>query len=106
MFLPVSLLATAVYTTAVYDALNRPCWTATGTPSRAGCEVLARWGHGATALPTAFVLVGALEGAVHAHVLGRPLVDDDQFVDALVEALLRIALPPSLTAPESSPWPS
>ena len=42
-----------------------------------------------------------LEGTVHAHVLGRPLFDDQRLTDALVEAMLRIALPSKETS-----WPS
>ena len=67
--------------------------------------LLGRWGHGGDATATAFVLFGALEGAVHAHVLGRPLVDDVRFVDALVEALLRLSFPVS-PVPKEHPWPS
>jgi AcrR family transcriptional regulator len=67
--------------------------------------LLGRFGHPEPAEPraslegdrlaTAFVLFGAVEGAVHAHVLGRAVVDDARFERALVEALLRIALPVS-----------
>lgn len=42
------------------------------------------------ATATAFVLFAAVEGAVHAHVLGRPLVDDARFVAALVDAVFRM----------------
>jgi AcrR family transcriptional regulator len=59
--------------------------------------LLARWNFQGDRLATAFVLFGAVEGAVHAHVLGDPVVDDARFVDALVESLLRIALPSSST---------
>jgi AcrR family transcriptional regulator len=55
--------------------------------------LLARWGHPGDRLATAFVLFGTLEGAVHAHVLGHRVVDDARFIDALVESLVRIALP-------------
>ncbi len=73
--------------------------------------LLVRWGHVNDPLPIAFVLFGALEGAVHAHVLGRPLVDDARFIDALVEALLRIALPSfdllaTVPVAPEHPWPS
>ena len=57
--------------------------------------LLARWGHAGDPTPTAFVLFGTLEGAVHAHVLGKPVVDDVRFIDALVEAMIRIASPAS-----------
>jgi AcrR family transcriptional regulator len=57
--------------------------------------LLERWGHRGDRLATAFVLFGALEGAIHAHVLGHQMVPDERFVDAMVEALIRIALPAS-----------
>ena len=37
-----------------------------------------------------------LEGAVHAHVLSQPVMNDERFIASLGEALLRIALPSSL----------
>ncbi len=40
----------------------------------------------------AFVLFGMVEGTVHAHVLGRPLVDDDRLASALVDALVHAAV--------------
>jgi len=46
-------------------------------------------------------LLATLEGTVHAHVLGRPVIDDQRLTDALVEAMLRIALPSKETS-----WPS
>jgi AcrR family transcriptional regulator len=56
-------------------------------------DLLERWKHTGDREATAFVLFGMLEGAVHAHVLGRPIVDDVRFKETLVESLLRIALP-------------
>ena len=41
----------------------------------------------------AVVLVGMIEGSVHAHVLGHAMVDDKRFHAALVDALLRVAMP-------------
>jgi AcrR family transcriptional regulator len=55
--------------------------------------LLRTWGHGGDAEATAFVLYSMLEGSVHAHVLGHPLVDDERLVDALTHAMQRIALP-------------
>ena len=55
--------------------------------------VLARWGHDGDVETTAFMLFALLEGAVHGHVLGAPVVSDDRFVRGLVEGMLRIALP-------------
>ncbi|MEZ4399036.1 MAG: TetR/AcrR family transcriptional regulator [Kofleriaceae bacterium] len=73
--------------------------------------VLGRWAHPDPAA-TAFIVMAALEGAVHAHVLGQPVVSDARFIDALADALVRIALPATaspatshLVAPET-PWPS
>lgn len=63
--------------------------------------VLTRWGHAGDTAATAFVLLATLEGTVHAHVLGRPVIDDHRLTDALVEAMLRIALPSKETS-----WPS
>jgi AcrR family transcriptional regulator len=64
--------------------------------------LLARWGHVGDPTATAFILLATLEGAVHAHVLGHPVVDDTTFAAALADALFRIALP----APKEHPWPS
>lgn len=38
----------------------------------------------------AFVLFGMVEGAVHSHVLGKPLVSDKRLIDALVRSLVRL----------------
>lgn len=56
-------------------------------------ELLTHWGHQGDCLATAFILFGMVEGAVHAHVLGHPIVDDNRFRDALVDAVVRLALP-------------
>jgi AcrR family transcriptional regulator len=58
-------------------------------------ELLGRWGFAGDRLATAFVLLGTIEGAVHAHTLGHAAVDDARFVSALVEAVARIAGPES-----------
>lgn len=42
---------------------------------------------------TAFVMFGMVEGAVHAHVLGRQMLSDERFKHALVEAMVRVAHP-------------
>ena len=39
----------------------------------------------------AFMLFGLIEGTVHAHVLGTPLLSDAEFRDALCDAVLAIA---------------
>lgn len=66
-------------------------------------RLLQRWGTPGDRRATAFVLFGMLEGSVHAHVLGEPAVDDARFVAALVDALLRVALPTlAIAAPTRS----
>jgi len=60
---------------------------------RAIAGLLERWQVGGDVEATAFVLFGTVEGAVHAHVLGQPMVSDERFFDALVNVLVRIALP-------------
>lgn len=56
-------------------------------------SLLSRWGRSSDPLATAFVVFGAMEGSVHAHVLGEPCVSETRFVSALVDALLAITLP-------------
>jgi AcrR family transcriptional regulator len=41
----------------------------------------------------AYMIFSLLEGAVHAHVLGKPQLDDAAFNRALVQAILRIGAP-------------
>lgn len=53
--------------------------------------LLGSLGHTGDVAATAFVLFGMVEGSVHSHVLGRPVVDDARLKDALVEALVRVA---------------
>ena len=60
-------------------------------------ELLQRWGHSGDCLATAFVLFGMVEGSVHAHVLGHPIISVTRFRDTLVEAVLRLALPAAPT---------
>ncbi|HZO12400.1 MAG TPA: TetR family transcriptional regulator [Polyangiaceae bacterium] len=62
-------------------------------------ELLERWGFQGDRLATAFVLFGMVEGSVHAHVLGARVVDDERFVDALVEALIQLS-----RIKETMPW--
>lgn len=50
-------------------------------------ELLRDYGTVADPEATAFVLFGMVEGAVHAHVLGRPAVSDERFTEALVHAM-------------------
>jgi AcrR family transcriptional regulator len=58
-------------------------------------ELLPRWDYPGDASALAFVLFHMLEGSVHAHVLGRPRVDDERFRRALVDALVRLVRPPT-----------
>ena len=56
--------------------------------------LLAHWAHPGDREANAFVLFGMLEGSIHAHVLGNALVSDERFIETLVAALIRVALPP------------
>jgi AcrR family transcriptional regulator len=56
-------------------------------------EIISAWGRDGDCLATAFIIFGMVEGAVHAHVLGQPIVDDARFRDALVDSVVRVALP-------------
>ncbi len=55
--------------------------------------LLEGWGHPGDCLATAFVLFAAVEGAVHSHVLGRPLVPDERLIESLTTALVQVAFP-------------
>lgn len=55
--------------------------------------LLERWRASPDPLALAFVLFGMVEGSVHAHVLGTPVVSDERFSAALVDALLRVIHP-------------
>ncbi|MBX3246025.1 MAG: TetR/AcrR family transcriptional regulator [Myxococcales bacterium] len=57
--------------------------------------LLAQWKHPGDHEAVAFVLFQLVEGAVHSHCLGHALVDDERFTRALVDALVRVALPAS-----------
>jgi AcrR family transcriptional regulator len=68
--------------------------------------VLTRWVHDGDVETTAFMLFSLLEGAVHGHVLGAPVVSDPRFVHGLVEAMLRVALPSSFVRTTSPKNPT
>jgi len=55
--------------------------------------LLEDWEYPGDCLATAFVLFSMVEGAVHSHVLGRPLVQDERLITTLTAALLRVAFP-------------
>jgi AcrR family transcriptional regulator len=59
-------------------------------------SLLTLWGYDGDAEAAALMWFSLLDGAVHAQVLGGPILTDDRFATALVEALLRIALPSHL----------
>lgn len=50
-------------------------------------------GHPGDRRAVAFLMFALLEGAVHAHVLSRPLLEDRRLRGALVDALLALASP-------------
>ena len=60
-------------------------------------DLLAALGRGGDTLAQGFVIFGMVEGAVHTHVLGGAVVDDERFFSALVDALVALALPPPAT---------
>jgi AcrR family transcriptional regulator len=68
--------------------------TLTGEGEEALCNAVAamleRWRYSGDRRATAFVLVGMVEGAVHAHVLGKAIVSDARLVSALVGAVLNV----------------
>jgi AcrR family transcriptional regulator len=55
---------------------------------------LSRWTHDGDMEAVSVMMFSLLEGAVHGHVLGQAMISDERFVEALTEALFRIALPP------------
>lgn len=55
--------------------------------------LLDRLEHPADSEALAFVLFGMVEGSVHAHVMGEPIVSDERLFSTLVNALLSLALP-------------
>jgi AcrR family transcriptional regulator len=67
--------------------------------------LLERWGASRDPMATAFVAFGMVEGSIHAHVLGKPVVSDDRFIAALVDALFAVVAPaPELaTSPKKPP---
>jgi len=54
------------------------------------------WGSDGDREASAFMMFSLLEGAVHGHVFSAPVLSDERFAAALVEALLRIGLPISM----------
>lgn len=66
----------------------------TSLAEHALCECIAvmlqRRGFEGDRRAVAFVLFSMVEGAVHGHVLGAPVVSDARFMSALVDALIRV----------------
>ena len=60
-------------------------------------DLVRRWGRVPDPEAAAFVAFGAVEGGVHAHVLSQPMIDDERFRTALVDALIAITLPNGIT---------
>jgi AcrR family transcriptional regulator len=56
-------------------------------------SLLDSWGFRGDVQATAFILFGMVEGAVHAHVLGGPMVSDERFVRSLVDGMMTISFP-------------
>ena len=54
-------------------------------------QLLERWKHPGDPLAASFILFNMVEGSVHAHVLGQPVVDDERFRKALTESVLKLA---------------
>jgi AcrR family transcriptional regulator len=90
----------------VDPAIQRLMLESEATSLRRMESALALWGHDGDRQASAFMMFMLLEGAVHAHVLSQPIVSDERLVDALVEALLRIALPSSLVGPNAGQRPA
>jgi AcrR family transcriptional regulator len=55
--------------------------------------LLNRWGRQGDVQALAFILYHMVEGAVHAHVLGTPLISDERFITSLVDTATRLAAP-------------
>ena len=53
---------------------------------------LARIGHKGDTEAAAVMFFSLLEGAIHSHVLGKPFISDERFVEGLVDALFRITV--------------
>ncbi len=57
--------------------------------------LLKRLGHRGDVRPLAFVLFAMVEGAVHAHVLGDAILEDDQLISTVVDSVVTLAIPGS-----------
>ena len=80
----------------------------TGRLERGMVETMAEHFAAWTDIPdpqaAAFVTFGAIEGAVHAHVLGDALVDDERLTATLVTGVMAIAYPDGIPqAPAATP---
>ena len=59
-------------------------------------QLIRQWREDADAESLAFVLFHMVEGSVHAHVLGTPMVSDARFLDVLVMSVIRLVMPASV----------
>ncbi len=60
---------------------------------RGTMAALARTGRKGDTEAAAVMFFSLLEGAIHTHVLGKPFISDERFVEGLVDALFRLAVP-------------
>jgi len=56
--------------------------------------LLDSWGFRGDVQATAFILFGMVEGTIHAHVLGGPMVSDERFIQRLVDVMMTVSFPP------------
>ena len=56
-------------------------------------QLLKQWGAVGDHEALAYILFGAVEGTVHAHVMGHAMLPDDRLINSLVDSLVRLATP-------------
>lgn len=56
-------------------------------------QLLKQWGAAGDHEALAYVLFGAVEGTIHAHVIGHAMLPDDRLINSLVDSLVRLATP-------------
>jgi AcrR family transcriptional regulator len=69
-------------------------------------SLLRSWSFSGDAMARAFVIHSLVEGAVHSHVLGEPMVSDRRFETDLVDALTALALGGASSLRSTGPEPS
>lgn len=65
---------------------------------RRTADALKRRGFSGDAQAAAFMIFSLLDGAVHKHVLGEPVLTDTRFIEALTQAIVSIGAPPRMLA--------